>query len=191
MRLLIVDDDAGLRQSLGLLLTESGYEVAAEGDPEEGLARALDEKFDLVLCDVRMPKMDGLTFLRRYRAERGPALMVMMSAYGGEDVALAAMREGAYDYLHKPFRPDEVTLTLRKAEERERLRREVEQLRATLGAEAVRDLVIDHHPARPQPGCWPTRASPRCSPRSAPGTDRSPSASGTARPPSPRSPSGG
>ena len=147
MRLLIVDDDAGLRQSLGLLLTESGYEVAAEGDPEEGLARALDEKFDLVLCDVRMPKMDGLTFLRRYRAERGPALMVMMSAYGGEDVAIAAMREGAYDYLHKPFRPDEVTLTLRKAEERERLRREVEQLRATLGADAVRDILVAESPA--------------------------------------------
>ena len=147
MRLLIVDDDAGLRQSLGLLLTESGYEVAAEGDPEAGLARALDEKFDLVLCDVRMPKMDGLTFLRRYRAERGPALMVMMSAFGGEDVAIAAMREGAYDYLHKPFRPDEVTLTLRKAEERERLRLEVQQLRATLGAGAVRDLLIAESPA--------------------------------------------
>jgi two-component system response regulator AtoC len=72
--------------------------------------------------------------------------MVMMSAYGGEDVAIAAMREGAYDYLHKPFRPDEVTLTLRKAEERERLRREVEQLRATLGADAVRDILVAESP---------------------------------------------
>jgi two-component system response regulator AtoC len=142
MRLLIVDDDAGLRQSLALLLQESGDEVAAEGDPEQALRRATSEAFDAILCDVRMPKMDGVTFLRRYRAEGGSALMIMMSAYGSEDTALAAMREGAYDYLHKPFRPDEVTMTIRKAEERERLRREVESLRSTLGAGVVQDLVV-------------------------------------------------
>ena len=142
MRILIVDDDAGLRQSLGLLLNESGYEASSESDPEQALARALVERFDAILCDVRMPRMDGLTFLRRYRAEHGTALLLMMSAYGGEDAAIAAMREGAYDYLHKPFKPDEVLLTLRKAEERERLKREVESLRASLGAEAVRDLMI-------------------------------------------------
>jgi two-component system response regulator AtoC len=142
MRILIVDDDAGLRQSLGLLLNESGYEASAEADPEQALARALAERFDAILCDVRMPRMDGLTFLRRYRAEHGAALLLMMSAHGGEDAAIAAMREGAYDYLHKPFKPDEVLLTLRKAEERERLKREVESLRASLGAEAVRDLMI-------------------------------------------------
>lgn len=142
MRILIVDDDAGLRQSLGLLLTESGYDVTAEGDPEQALIRAGTEPFDLILCDVRMPRMDGLAFLRRYRADGGDALLIMMSAFGSEDAALAAMREGAYDYLHKPFRPDEVTLTVRKAEERERLRREVASLRATLGPEQVRDLVV-------------------------------------------------
>ena len=102
-----------------------------------------------------MPKMDGLTFLAGI-GERGPALMVMMSAYGGEDVAIAAMREGAYDYLHKPFRPDEVTLTLRKAEERERLRREVEQLRATLGADAVRDILVAESPALRACSSWPS-----------------------------------
>jgi two-component system response regulator AtoC len=89
-----------------------------------------------------MPKMDGVTFLRRYRADGGQALLIMMSAYGSEETALAAMREGAYDYLHKPFRPDEVTMTLRKAEERERLRREVETLRTSLGAGAAGDLVV-------------------------------------------------
>ncbi len=142
MRILIVDDDAGLRHSLGLLLTESGYEVAAEGDPERALVRAGTEPFELILCDVRMPHMDGLTFLRRYRADGGDGLLIMMSAFGNEDAALAAMREGAYDYLHKPFRPDEVTLTVRKAEERERLRLEVASLRASLGSEQVRDMVV-------------------------------------------------
>ncbi|HEX5386966.1 MAG TPA: sigma-54 dependent transcriptional regulator [Gemmatimonadales bacterium] len=142
MRLLIVDDDADLRQSLALLLRESGHDVAVEGDSEVALARARAEEFDLILCDVRMPRMDGLAFLRAYRAENGPALLIMMSAYGAEDAALAAMREGAYDYLRKPFRPDEVVLTVGKAEERERLRREVETLRTSLGADSVRDLVV-------------------------------------------------
>jgi two-component system response regulator AtoC len=133
-RVLVADDEPGLRQSLGLLLTDAGYSVIAEGDGRRALERALAEPFDLVLCDVRMPEMDGLTFLRNYRNQGGTALVIMMSAYGGEDAALAAMKEGAYDYLPKPFRPDEVVLTLRKAEERERLRQEVAGLRAQLAA---------------------------------------------------------
>jgi two-component system response regulator AtoC len=142
MRLLIVDDDAGFRQSLALLLGESGYTVEAEGDPERALVRANAEDFDLILCDVKMPSMDGLSFLRRFRSAGGTALIIMMSAFGNEDAAIAAMREGAYDYLQKPFKPDEVILTVRKAEERERLRHEVEALRSSLGVGAVGDLVV-------------------------------------------------
>jgi two-component system response regulator AtoC len=142
MRLLIIDDEPGLRQSLRLLLTEEGYEVADEADGERGLARALAEPFDAVLCDVRMPALGGLEFLRRYRAAGGPALVIMMSAYGSEDAAIAAMKEGAYDYIPKPFRADEVILVLRKAAERERLRREVESLRSALGPQAVSRQIV-------------------------------------------------
>jgi two-component system response regulator AtoC len=131
-RVLIVDDEPGLRQSLGLLLGDAGYEVAAESDGRRALERATAEPFDLVLCDVRMPQLSGIEFLRAYRDRGGTALVIMMSAYGGEDAALAAMKEGAYDYVPKPFRPDEVVLALRKAEERERLRRTVVGLRAQL-----------------------------------------------------------
>jgi two-component system response regulator AtoC len=131
-RVLVVDDEPGLRQSLGLLLTDAGYAVTAEQNGRRALERATAEPFDLVLCDVRMPEMDGLTFLRHYRERGGSALVIVMSAYGGEDAAIAAMKEGAYDYVPKPFRPDEVVLTLRKAEERERLREEVAGLRAQL-----------------------------------------------------------
>jgi len=131
-RVLIVDDEPGLRQSLGLLLGDAGYEVASESDGRRALERATTEPFDLVLCDVRMPQLSGLEFLRAYRDRGGTALVIMMSAYGGEDAALAAMKEGAYDYVPKPFRPDEVVLALRKAEERERLRRTVAGLRAQL-----------------------------------------------------------
>jgi two-component system response regulator AtoC len=131
-RVLVIDDEPGLRQSLGLLLSDAGYDVAAEADGRRGLERALAEPFDMILCDVRMPHLEGLSFLRQYQAGGGTALVIMMSAYGGEDAALAAMKEGAYDYVPKPFRPDEVVLTLRKAAERERLRRTVAGLRAQL-----------------------------------------------------------
>ena len=148
-RVLVVDDEPGLRQSLGLLLGDAGYQVVAEGDGQSALSRALAEPFDLVLCDVRMPRLGGIDFLRAYRERGGTALVIMMSAYGGEDAALAAMKEGAYDYIPKPFRPDEVVLTLRKAEERERLRREVAGLRAQLdrGPEA-RALVAESQAMR-------------------------------------------
>jgi len=148
-KVLVVDDEPGLRQSLGLLLSDAGYSVTAESDGRKALDRALAEPFDLVLCDVRMPEMDGLTFLRSYRSRGGAALVIMMSAYGGEDAALAAMKEGAYDYLPKPFRPDEVVLTLRKAEERERLGRDVAGLRAQLAiGPAERGLVVESRPMR-------------------------------------------
>src|SRR5207247_8349863 len=89
------------------------------------------------------------TFLRTYRGRGGTALVIMMSAYGGEDAALAAMKEGAYDYLPKPFRPDEVVLTLRTAEERERLGRDVAGLRAQLApGPAERALIAESRPMR-------------------------------------------
>jgi two-component system response regulator AtoC len=141
-KVLIVDDELGLRQSLSLLLRDAGYDVATEADGRRALERTATEPFDLILCDVRMPALGGLEFLRAYRERGGAGLVVMMSAYGGEDAALAAMQEGAYDYIPKPFRPDEVILTLRKAEERERLRRAVASLTAQLEAAAGERGVI-------------------------------------------------
>ena len=145
-RVLVVDDEPGLRQSLGLLLTDAGYTVTAEQNGKRALERATaqTEPFDLILCDVRMPEMDGITFLRKFRERGGTALVIVMSAYGGEDAAIAAMKAGAYDYLPKPFRPDEVVLTLRKAEERERLRQEVAGLKAQLATgPAERGLIAE------------------------------------------------
>src|SRR5881296_564709 len=148
-RVLVVDDEPGLRQSLGLLLTDAGYEVAAESDGKRALDRALAESFDLILCDVRMPELGGIAFVRAYRERGGTALVIMMSAYGGEEAALAAMKEGAYDYLPKPFRPDEVVLTLRKAEEREQLGRTIATLRAQLDATpAARALIVESRAMR-------------------------------------------
>ncbi len=84
---------------------------------------------DVVLTDVRMPKMGGLDLLSTLKAKGNDATVIVMSAYGNMDLALDAMKAGAYDYVQKPFKPDEVVLALRKAEERELLRRENRALR--------------------------------------------------------------
>jgi two-component system response regulator AtoC len=142
MKLLVVDDDPGLRQSLRLILADDGHEVAEAADGAQALARAAADAFDAILCDVRMPGMNGTEFLRSYQGAGGGALVIMMSAYGSEDAALAAIKEGAYDYISKPFRADEVMLVLRKAEERERLRHEVAALRSAVGAQAASPGIV-------------------------------------------------
>ena len=90
----------------------------------------LDESdFDFILCDIKMPNMDGMTFLSEARKRKHGATIIMMSAYGTVETAIAAMKNGAYDYISKPFKSDEVQMTLKKAEERERLKRENKLLR--------------------------------------------------------------
>jgi two-component system response regulator AtoC len=132
-RVLVIDDEAGLRHTLLLILRDEGYRVMVADDGESGLRLALAEQPDLVLCDIRMPRMGGLEFLEKYQEGGGTGLVIMMSAYGALETAVEAMRRGAYDYISKPFNADEVLLTLRKAEEREQLRREVARLKREVG----------------------------------------------------------
>jgi two-component system response regulator AtoC len=122
-RILIADDDDALRESLELVLSAEGYEVVTARDGEAALALLEAQPVDLVLCDLRMPGLDGLALLPQIVRRLPGVPVVLMSAYGSADLAVEAMQRGAYDYLAKPFQPSEVLLTLRKARERERLRR--------------------------------------------------------------------
>jgi len=126
---MVVDDEPGLRRTLSLILEGEGHSVAVAEHGAAALDALRADDADLVLCDLRMPVMDGSEFLDRYRAGGGRALVVMMSAYGDDEQAIAAMQRGAYDYVPKPFRADQVLLVVRKAIARERLQREVAQLR--------------------------------------------------------------
>jgi two-component system response regulator AtoC len=144
VKILIVDDELGLRHTLTLILGNDGHATRAAASGAEALEALAAEDADLVLCDIRMPGMDGLTFLDRYRASGGRARVIIMSAYGDDDDALDAMRRGAYDFLQKPFRADQVLLVVRKAIEREGLQREVQRLNAEIAALKGPDAIVGH-----------------------------------------------
>jgi len=130
--ILVVDDEASMRHMLGSLLAKCGYTVDVAEDGAEGLSRTERNAYDFILCDLKMPVMDGMTFLRKLQKNRQTATVIMMSAYGTIDQAIETVKQGAYDYISKPFKVEEILLVLRKAEERERLRRENVQLKAQL-----------------------------------------------------------
>jgi two-component system response regulator AtoC len=128
-RVLVVDDEENLRLVLKTLLRRHGYEVETATTGEEALGLVDSFGPDVVLTDVRMPKMGGLDLLASLKAKGNDATVIVMSAYGNMDLAIEAMKAGAYDYVQKPFKHDEIVLALRKAEEREALRRENRVLR--------------------------------------------------------------
>jgi len=130
--ILIADDEESIRHVLTVLLTDRGYSVRAVSNGEEALQELAAREYDALVTDVRMPKLSGLELVPRALAIAPELTILVMSAYGSHELALEAMKAGAYDYLGKPFRPDEVLLVLRKAEERERLRAQNRLLRREL-----------------------------------------------------------
>jgi two-component system response regulator AtoC len=131
--LLIVDDEAAMRHMLRLVLEPHNYRISEAENGAAALALIRREKFTAILSDIRMPDMDGLRFLNQPEVRNLDSTIIMMSAYGGIDTALECMKRGAYDYISKPFKPDEVLLTLRKAEERQQLQLENSRLKTALG----------------------------------------------------------
>ncbi|MBW1800696.1 MAG: sigma-54-dependent Fis family transcriptional regulator [Deltaproteobacteria bacterium] len=123
-RVLIIDDEENMRHMLQVMLDKAGYQAEAAPNGLQGLEMLDTSDFDYVLCDLKMPKMDGMTFLKASQKEHADKTFIMMSAFGTVETALEAMKIGAYDYISKPFKTDEVLLTLKKAEERERLKKE-------------------------------------------------------------------
>jgi two-component system response regulator AtoC len=139
---LVVDDEASMRHLLTVILADRGYQVRAVPGAEAALEELKARDFDVVLTDVRMPGGDGITLTRAIQEKQPGATVIVMSAYGSHDAAIEAMKAGAYDFLPKPFKPDDVLLCLRKAEERERLTRENRRLRTELRAGFPSDAIV-------------------------------------------------
>lgn len=121
---LVVDDEENMRHMLSVLLNKEDYQVETAANGQEAINLLKSRSFDFILCDIKMPIMDGLTFLEAVQSLEHGATVIMMSAFGSVDTAIEAMKQGAYDFISKPFKTDEVVLVLKKAEEREQLRRE-------------------------------------------------------------------
>ncbi len=127
-KLLIVDDEENMRHMLTAMLKNFGYDVDTAPDGELALNMVTKSFYDFILCDLKMPRMDGMAFLDAVKDKLGETTVIMMSAYGNLDTAIQAMKNGAYDYISKPFKSDEVYMALKKAEERERLIKENRRL---------------------------------------------------------------
>src|SRR5215216_6668922 len=114
-QILVVDDEPNLRRVLSAQLERDGYDVHTAEDGEQALALLRDHHIDLVITDLRMPRVDGMELLRRVATFEEPAPVVMITAHGTVDTAVEALKTGAFDYITKPFDQDEVRTVVRKA----------------------------------------------------------------------------
>ncbi|MEW5725731.1 MAG: sigma-54 dependent transcriptional regulator [Thermodesulfobacteriota bacterium] len=152
-RILIVDDEEHIRKILSIMLSKRGYETRTAANGDEALGLATKQAFDAVITDIRMPGLDGLELLAALKEYDPDLLVLVVTAFSSVETAIEAMKRGAYDYISKPFKEDEILLVLEKALERQRLlaenRRLKEQIKARfdfsdfLGQSAAMQRVFD------------------------------------------------
>src|SRR5512145_1372722 len=128
-RILFIDDDRAGREVALFNLTKAGHEVTAASDGKEGLAAFAKDRFDLVITDVKMPGISGIEVLKRVHQQAPDVPVLVITAFGNVETAVEAMKEGAYDFIGKPFHRDQLLLAVEKALERRRLAAEVRDLR--------------------------------------------------------------
>jgi two-component system, NtrC family, nitrogen regulation response regulator NtrX len=138
-KILIIDDERGIRETLCHILADEGHDAVAAESGEEALTRFAREDYDLVLCDIWLPGVDGLAVLERLQRTAAAIPVIMISGHGTVDTAVKATRLGAYDFLEKPLSLERVLLTVNHALADKRLRQHVQQLRSDLTGD---DIVI-------------------------------------------------
>ncbi|MBW2478190.1 MAG: sigma-54-dependent Fis family transcriptional regulator [Deltaproteobacteria bacterium] len=145
--ILLVDDEDGMRRLLSRVLSKEGYETTAVSNGAEALRHVANDRFDLVVTDIKMPEMDGLALLRELKEFEPSLPIIVITAYGTVENAVEALRAGAYDYIAKPFETDEIKLTVAKVLERERLLAENRYLHAELEERYDFSGIIGNSPA--------------------------------------------
>ena len=146
-RILVVDDDAVARDLLAEALRKEGYAVEAAAGGDEAIARGREVQFDLVLTDIRMGSVDGLAVLRAFKQASPETSIVLLTAFGSMEGAIDAIRQGAYDYLAKPFKKEEIKLVVRRGLEHSRLVRENARFREELRERDERTQLVGSSPA--------------------------------------------
>src|SRR3989449_1129095 len=134
-RVLVVDDERSMRELLAIMLKQAGHDVTLAEGGEQAVETLKREAFDLVITDLRMRKVDGLAVLRAVKEHSPHTVVLVVTAYASTETAVEAMKLGAYDYLTKPFKLDEIRVTIANALERKRLQDENQALRTQLRRE--------------------------------------------------------
>jgi two-component system response regulator AtoC len=140
--ILVVDDEESIRVTLSSMLSHRGYYVTAVDSAQAALEKLKQGDFDVVLADVRMPDIDGITLTKQIVSEEIPITIIIMSAYGSVESAIEAMKAGAYDYITKPFKIDQLLLSIDKALSERSLRNEVTRLREEVSRRDRLDHII-------------------------------------------------
>jgi len=131
-RVLVVDDEPGMKEFLKIMLEKMGYQADAADSGEDAIKRLEQGKYKLVICDLKMPRISGMEVLRRSKEVNPEVPVIMITAFGTAESAVEAMKLGAYDYISKPFKVDEIQLVINKALEKARLLEENIQLKREL-----------------------------------------------------------
>ena len=146
LEILLVDDEPSIRLTVGDALEDAGHSVVTAEDGGQAMDRLQERGFDLVITDVRMPKVDGMTLFRRLRQERPHTGVILMTAYAAVADAVTALKEGALDYLTKPFDLDELRLKVERVEERRKLETELEAARTQLATRDPSSIIVGQAP---------------------------------------------
>ncbi len=147
-KILVIDDEKSIREALTDILTEENYEVMTAENGEDGFVTLAEKKIDLVLCDIKMPKMDGMELLQKIKKEGLEVPFIMISAHGTIDTAVKATKKGAFDFIQKPPDLNRILLAVRNAlansklsRETKRLRKKVSQQHEMVGrSDAIKDI---------------------------------------------------
>lgn len=131
--ILIIDDEKSIRKTLTEILSYEGYKIDEAGDGEEGLKKFGEKTYDVVLCDIKMPKVDGIEFLDRSKQVNPDVPIIMISGHGNVDTAVEAVKKGAYDYISKPPDLNRLLITLRNALDKQSLVTETKVLKRKVG----------------------------------------------------------
>ncbi len=144
--ILIIDDEKAIRKTLTEILSYEGYKIDEASDGEEGLKRFSEKAYDIVLCDIKMPKLDGIEFLEKAKEINGDVPVIMISGHGNIDTAVEAVKKGAFDYISKPPDLNRLLITLRNAVDKQSLVTETKVLKRKVSK--VQEMIGESEPIK-------------------------------------------